>query len=112
MLALALPMAGAAAGAPVAENEVDQARRIGQAWVEWVAVTDAVFSEWQGAHVTSPQPYHNPEGEVIAYMFAVEKKGKAIGHVLIGSPVYGYPIFAAGKGPRRPSLPGMKLAAC
>jgi predicted acetyltransferase len=76
-------MAGAAAGAPVAENEVDQARRIGQAWVEWVAVTDAVFSEWQGAHVTSPQPYHNPEGEVIAYMFAVEKKGKAIGHVLM-----------------------------
>jgi hypothetical protein len=104
VLAVMLPMVAPAAGEQVAEREVDQARRVAQDWVNRIAVTDPEVSGWQGAHVTSPQPYHNPGGEVIAYMFAVEKNGKAIGHVLIGSSAYGYPIFAAGKGPS-PSIP-------
>ncbi|MBT9165845.1 MAG: hypothetical protein DDT25_00507 [Chloroflexi bacterium] len=85
--------------AQVAESEVDQARRAGQAWVDKIAVIDAEMSEWQGAHLTSPQPFHNPKGEVIAYMFGIEENGKTVGRVLVGSSAYGYSILEASEGP-------------
>lgn len=111
LVLIAGPLAAIAQGSPIGatigdletippdQREVDQPRRIGQAWVDKIAVTDPEVSHWQGAHLTSPQPYHNPKGEVIAYMFAIEKNEKAVGHVLVGSSAYGYPIFAAGQGP-------------
>jgi len=73
-LALVLPMAASAAGGQLPEREVDQARRIGQAWVERIAVTDPELSEWQGAHLTSPQSYYNPKGEIIAYLYVCHRK--------------------------------------
>ncbi len=84
---------------PPGESEVDQARRAGQAWVDKIAVIDPEMSEWQGARLTSPLPFHNPKGEVIAYMFAIERNGKTVGRVLVGSSAYGYSILEASKGP-------------
>jgi hypothetical protein len=92
-------MVAAAAGAPVAENEVDQARRIGQAWVEKIAVIDPEMAEWQGTYLTWAVPFHNTKGEVIAYMFAVERNGKTVGRVLVGSAAYGYSILEGTKAP-------------
>ncbi len=95
-LVLALPIVASAKG-QVAEKEVDQARRVAQAWVDRFAVTGPKLSEWDGAHLTSPQLYYNPKGELTAYMFSIEKNGKTVGHILVGSSAYGYPIFEGGE---------------
>jgi hypothetical protein len=92
-------MMAAAAGYQVAENEVDQARKVGQAWVEEIAVIDPEMAEWQGAYLTRALPFHNPKGEIIAYMFAVERNGKTVGRVLVGSAAYGYSILEGTKAP-------------
>ncbi|MCL0060177.1 hypothetical protein M1O20_06860, partial [Dehalococcoidia bacterium] len=75
------------------------ARRAGQAWVDSIAFTKPERFEWQGAHLTAPQAFHNPRGEVIAYMFAIENNGKTVGRVLVGSSAYGFPIFEAADRP-------------
>ncbi|MCL0048455.1 hypothetical protein M1N20_03295 [Dehalococcoidia bacterium] len=84
---------------PPPEREIDEARRAGQAWVDSVAFTKPERFEWQGAHLTAPQAFHNPRGEVIAYMFAIENNGKTVGRVLVGSSAYGFPIFEAADRP-------------
>ncbi|MCL0059985.1 hypothetical protein M1O20_05855 [Dehalococcoidia bacterium] len=84
---------------PPPEREVDVARRAGQAWVDKIAVIDSELSEWQGARLTAPKPFHNPKGEVIAYMFAIEREGNIIGRVFVGSAAYGYSIFEGSQAP-------------
>lgn len=96
MLALALPMTASAGGVQVGEREVDQARRVGQAWVEEVAIIDPGMAEWQGAYLRRALPFHNPKGEVIAYMFAVERNRKTVGRVLVGSAAYGLGLTQLG----------------
>ena len=81
------------------QREIPEAQRRGQAWVDKIAVIDSELSEWQGARLTSPQPFHNPKGEVIAFMFAIEKNGKTVGRVLVGGSAYGYSILEASEGP-------------
>jgi hypothetical protein len=98
MLALTLPMVAAAAGEQVPEMEVDRARTAGQAWVGEIAVMDPEMGEWQGAYLTWALPFHNPKGEVTAYMFAIERNGKTVGRVLVGSAAYGYSILEGTKG--------------
>jgi hypothetical protein len=92
-------MVASPAEGQITEREVDQARRAGQAWVEEIAVIDPEMAEWQGAYLTRALPFHNPKGEVIAYMFAVERNGKTVGRVLVGSAAYGYSILEGTKAP-------------
>ncbi|MCL0038976.1 hypothetical protein M1N82_02030 [Dehalococcoidia bacterium] len=84
---------------PPPEREIDEARGAGQAWVDKIADIDPELSQWQGAGLTSPQAFHNPKSEVIAYMFAIERNGKKVGRVLVGSSAYGYSILEASEGP-------------
>ncbi|MCL0082280.1 hypothetical protein M1O14_00920 [Dehalococcoidia bacterium] len=96
---------------PPGESEVERAQKRAQAWVDEVAVIDPEMSEWQGAHLTSPQAFHNPKGEVIAYMFGIEKNGKTVGRVLVGSSAYGFPILEAGKSPPFPVPSASEVSA-
>ncbi|MCL0098652.1 hypothetical protein M1O16_02185 [Dehalococcoidia bacterium] len=96
---------------PPGESEVERAQRRAQAWVDEVAVIDPEMSEWQGARLTSPQAFHNPKGEVIAYMFAIERNGKIVGRVLVGSSAYGFPILEAGKSPPFPVPSASEVSA-
>ncbi|MCL0089253.1 hypothetical protein M1O54_02690 [Dehalococcoidia bacterium] len=49
--------------------------------------------------MTAPQAFHSPKAEVIAYMFAIERHGRTVGSVLVGSSAYGYSILEASQAP-------------
>jgi len=93
---LSLSVVAFAAGGEVAEKEVDLAQDTGQAWLERIAALTGEPLEWIEARLTAPQVYCDLKGQPNAYMFAMEKEGKVVGHVLVGSSSYGYPVFEAG----------------
>lgn len=103
-LILSLSAVAFAAGGQVAEKEVDVAQEAGQAWLDRIAALTGEPSEWIGAHLTAPQVYYDLKGQPNAYMFAMEKDGKVVGYVFVGSSSYGYPVFQAGEA-ALPSIP-------
>ncbi len=96
-LVLALPTVALSAEPRVDESEVDQARRAGQVFVNRLAGIDPNFLEWKGAHLVAPQLCYNLEGQVNAYMFAIEKDNRIVGRIVVGSSSYGYTVFEAGE---------------
>lgn len=102
-LILSLSTVAFAAGGEVAEKEVDLAQDAGQAWLDRIAATFPEPAEWKGAHLAAPQVYYNLKGESNAYMFAMENDG-VVGHIIVGSSAYGYPVFEAGEA-APPSIP-------
>ncbi|MDY7019049.1 MAG: hypothetical protein SU899_03125 [Chloroflexota bacterium] len=86
------------------ETEVELAQSVGQAFIDELAETDSDFLGWKDARLEASQPYCDLEGRVIAYMFAIQKGDKPVGHVVVGGASYDYPIFEAGKDPP-PSVP-------
>lgn len=94
-LILSLSTVVFAAGDKVAEKEVDVAQDAGQAWLDRIAALTGEPSEWIGAHLTAPQVYYDLKGQPNAYMFAMENDGMVVGHIIVGSSAYGYPVFEA-----------------
>lgn len=100
---LLAPSVGSAAD-QVAKAEVILAQEAGQAWLDRTAELTGEPAEWSGAHLTTPQPYYDLNGQINAYMFAIENDG-VVGHIIVGSSAYGYPVFEAGEA-APPSIPG------
>lgn len=84
-------------------SDVNLARETGQAWLDMAQDHPANPSEWVGARLTEPQVYYDLKEQPNAYMFAIENKG-IVGHIIVGSSAYGYPVFEAGEAPP-PSVP-------
>ncbi len=103
-LILSLSSVAFAAGDKVTEEEVDVAQDAGQAWLDRIAALTGEPSEWIGAHLTAPQVYYDLKGQPNAYMFAMENDGMVVGHIIVGSSAYGYPVFQAGES-APPSIP-------
>lgn len=100
---LLVPSVGFAADSQLAKEEVDLAQEAGQAWLDRVAEVIGEPATWVGARLTSPQACYDLNGEINAYMFVIENDG-IVGHVLVGSAAYGYPVFEAGEA-APPSIP-------
>jgi hypothetical protein len=86
--------------AAVGKKEVALAQDAGQAWLD----STVEPPEWIGARLTTPQAYYDLEGKPSAYMFTIESNGQVVGHIIVGSSAYGYPVFAAADCPP-PSIP-------
>lgn len=99
VLALSLSLTGAtfAAGG---KNEVALAQKSGQAWLD----STVEPLEWIGARLTTPQVCYDLKGKTNAYMFTIENSGQVVGHIIVGSSAYGYPVFEAADCPP-PSIP-------
>lgn len=102
-LILSLSAVAFAAGDKVAEKEANQAQSAGQAFVDRVSAINDELSEWEDARLTAPQVYYDLKGQPNAYMFAMENDG-VVGHIIVGSSAYGYPVFEAGEA-APPSIP-------
>lgn len=96
---LSVPVGTLAAVTPA--TEMDTAQKAGQSFI-----TSAVklYPEWQGASLVRGQAYQNLEGQVIAYMFAIQKNGQTLGRIVVGSSAYKYDVLEAGSAPP-PSIP-------
>lgn len=103
ILILTLSLTSAAFGAG-GGKAVALAQEAGQAWLDSTAAFIGEPVEWVGAHVTAPQVCYDLEGKPSAYIFAMENDGQVVGHVIVGSSAYGYPVFEAGEA-APPSIP-------
>lgn len=78
------------------DKDGDSAQKSAQNWLDRAAATNPELSQWRGAKATSPQPYESLGGDVNAYMFGVTSMKGIVGHILVGSYLYGYDILEAG----------------
>lgn len=85
-------------------KEVALAQEAGQAWLDRTVELTGEPVEWAGAHLTTPQVCYDLNGKPNAYMFAMENDGEVVGHIVIGSSGYGYPMLEAADVPP-PSIP-------
>jgi len=81
-------------------KEVTLAQEAGQAWLDSTVETP----EWIGACLTTPQVCYGLDGQPSAYMFTIENNSQVVGHMIVGSSAYGYPVFEAADCPP-PSIP-------
>ncbi len=93
---LLMPGVSFAASNQTTGNEVDLAQKAGQAWLDRIAQRNHEPLEWLGALLTQPQVCYDLKGKPNAYMFAIENNG-IVGHIIVGSSAYGFPIFEAGE---------------
>ena len=84
-----------------ATSEVDQARQVGQAYLE-CSIT--IFPDWDRSVVGEAQTYHDLQGGVNAYLFPIQRAGETIGRIVVGGSAYKFAVFEAGSG-LPPSLP-------
>ncbi len=96
-LSLSLTSVAFAAGG---KNEVIVAQEAGQAWLD----NTIEPPEWKGARLTTPQICYGLDGQPSAYMFTIDNSGQVVGHIIVGSSAYGYPVFEAADCPP-PSIP-------
>jgi hypothetical protein len=82
------------------KKEVTLAQEAGQAWLD----STVEPPEWIGARLATPQVCYGLDGQPSAYMFAMENDGEVVGHIIVGSSAYGYPVFEAADCPP-PSIP-------
>jgi len=82
------------------KKDITVAQEAGQAWLD----STVEPPEWIGARLTTPQAYYDLEGKPSAYMFTIENNGQVVGHIIVGSSAYGYPVFEAADCPP-PSIP-------
>ena len=101
VLSLLLTSVAFAAGG---KKEVNLAQEVGQAWLDSTVELIGEPPEWIGARLTTPQAYYDLKGKPSAYMFAMENDGEVVGHIIVGSSAYGYPVFEAADSPP-PSIP-------
>jgi len=73
--------------------DVKSAQEVAQARI--MEISGLTHPQWEGAYVIAPQPYCNLRGQVICYMFTIQKDNKALGHILIGSYLYNHSLFQA-----------------
>jgi hypothetical protein len=92
---LTIPVSASVAGA--ASTDADAAKEAAQSFVNHVAATVPDLSSWKGAYLINPQLYYNLDGNINAYMFAIQNHDEIVGHVLVGSSAYGFPVFEAGE---------------
>jgi hypothetical protein len=106
---LLVPSVGFAAENQVAKKDVSLAQEAGQAWLDRTVKLVGEPTEWIGAHLTTPQACYDLNGQINAYMFAIENNG-IVGHIIVGSSAYGYPVFEAGEAapPSTPSTNAVK----
>ena len=95
------PSEGAALGP---SQEAEAAKGAGEAWLQKISLLSDELSAWRGATLGSPQAFYGLDGQINSYLFAIEGQGGVVGHVLVGSAAYGYPIFEAGANPP-PQIP-------
>ncbi|MDD2251645.1 MAG: hypothetical protein WCS74_00945 [Dehalococcoidales bacterium] len=79
-------------------NEVALAQNAGQAFVNEMSVigTDELVA-WKDSSIILEYACYDLNECLNAYMFSIESDNNIVGHVLVGSPSYGYPIFEAGE---------------
>jgi len=85
------------------KTEVALAQQAGQAWLDNTVALTGEPLEWIGAYLTTPQVCYDLKGKPDAYMFAIENNG-IVGHIIVGSSDYGYPVFEASDVPP-PAIP-------
>jgi hypothetical protein len=100
-LSLVLTSVTLAAGG---KKEIVLAQEAGQAWLDSTVELIREPPEWIGARLTTPQAYYDLEGKPSAYMFTIDNNGQVVGHMIVGSSAYGYPVFEAADCPP-PSIP-------
>jgi hypothetical protein len=66
------------------------AKRAGRTFVEREALINPSLSKWDGANLGLASLYHDLDGQVNAFMFAIQNGGKVLGHVLVGSSSYSW----------------------
>ena len=103
VLALALLVSTIALGgvAGATGSDVERARESGESFI---ANATEIYPEWRGAHLAGGQAYHDLEGQVNAYMFAIKKNGQTLGRIVVGSSAYEYDVLEAGAA-SPPSIP-------
>ena len=74
-------------------SDVEAARQVGQSFI---AQRTIHFPEWEGALLTGVQTFHDLDGEINAYLFAIENDGKTVGRVVVGSSEYNHDVLEAG----------------
>jgi hypothetical protein len=100
---LLVPSVGFVAENQVAKEDSSLAQEAGQAWLDRTVKLVGEPTEWIGAYLTTPQACYDLNGQINAYMFAIENNG-IVGHIIVGSSAYGYPVFEAGEA-APPSIP-------
>jgi len=78
------------------DQGIETAQKAAQTWLDRTAAANPELPQWNGAKVTSPQPYESLGGEVNAYMFGIAGEKSIVGYVLVGSSLYGYDVLEAG----------------
>jgi hypothetical protein len=74
-------------------KDVDLSQQVAQARVE--KISGLTHPQWESAKAVDPEPYCDLKGRVICYMFTIEKDGKALGHIIVGSKLYNNSFFQA-----------------
>ncbi len=77
-------------------TETDIKTAYEKAKVQIVLMSGLTHPHWKNATAIEPVPYCDLEGRVVCYMFTVEKDGKSLGHIIIGSKLYLNSVFEAG----------------
>jgi hypothetical protein len=104
---LLVPNIGIVTANQDSETGVKAAQEVAQ--TNLVTFTGLTYPQWENALAVNPQAYCDLKGDVTSYMFAVEKDGKALGEVMVGSQLYDYTFFQAGDD-LPPAIPSLKEA--
>jgi hypothetical protein len=99
ILILACSLIPTSASANNSESqEINKASIVAHEWLERKALSFPELIDWQGAQVTAPTTLYGFNNQANAYMFTI-MNGQIVGHIIVGSASYGFPVFEAGQSP-------------
>ncbi len=89
-------------GVPISkgEDETNSAMKSGQLFLE-------ECPDFQGGTLIEPKVFQNLDGENIAYMYNIVRKGKPLGFIVVGNAAYGYNVLEATVAPLLLSIPSI-----
>jgi len=93
---LLLPNANFAIASQTTDTDVKIAYKKAEAQI--ALMSDLTHPHWKGAVAVNPEPYCDLAGQVICYVFSIEKNSKEVGYIIIGSQLYLYSFFEASDG--------------